>query len=1500
MLFLLDKEIINTRWNGLPLHEASSALVSEVLNGDFQLTLRYPITDSKVYSLLEADKLIKSPVPVLGDQLFRIREVEETDDAVEVVAYHISDDIMRRSISPLSLVQLGCQMALTQVVSNSKTSLSPFVLSSDISRLHTFQTDQVETLYTILLDGKHSVVGTWEGELVRDNFLLMVKEARGLDRGVIITTHKTLKSYKRERTNQSVITRIHAHSRVTEGDEERLLSVTVDSPLINSYPYISEAEYENNTAKTIDELRQWATRKFTHEGIDKGLDTIIIEAYELDGQEVHLGDFVRIKSRKHGMDLRKQAVAYQYNALTKTYVSLTFDDKVASGGAGIANPLSGFAKEVLGVGETVQEQAIQEAIRQANSAFEATFQKEKQELEDQIEVASSKATLIKADLEATITAVGRETEKTHQSVREGLERAHHEAETLADRVREQLAGFDLQTQSLSQSVRESDRKAQEALNQAGASRDLAQLAQTLSHQTQEDTRNSLTRALSLKSEALAEAERLHRLLKQELVTQGASLRSSLDSTNQSVQNQARELLSQAQSQGELSRRVRSVEQTAEGTRSSLTEVSNTLNATKNQLVSMTQKVTSTETSLSGVREQFRQLHQTVATQEGQVSHLSQQSADLERGLAGITTRFEQLSVGGRNYVRGSDQMIKGSGTWATATFRQSGSGTTETVDVSDCPIPGITKAMALTGRGVGICQDGFQLEKGIWTISYWVKAPETARVQLHAYWNQTNGASGVRYNIPVVAGWQRVSYTATNEVAGRHSIAYIYYHGQGTCLVTAPQLEQGSLMTDHSLAEEDIRSEVATYKQSLDQNLASLTQTARQLDGKVETVNSLIQQTAIGLAQKAEKTVLDQVTGRLVTAESSLRQQANQISQRLTATQVESAIQAKGYQTKTQVDTNIAGRGYLTAMALRPYVEQTAFDHYQRETAQTIERGLTETRRLIPTKMSDVNLVPDSKLGESSNLYGFGTRRLTLEAGKSYWFAARAKKTGGTSDKTTAIYLYNANWSESYRLAFQESNYDIKSLSFTARHTGTFSISSYWYPSGGDRTGTADVDWYLVVESAIAPTTWSPHPDDLTLATDFNRVKETAHLYERVLGRSEGVLSTNLSRQVMTNQLFQTEVKNPLSQVTTKVSQLSDSYAIRLLTTSGAVLSQLNLNSGGVKLQGKLIQLDGQVTATEAFFRSILADKIETNHLKSGAITTVKLASSSVTAEKVLVNQALIDKLVTNSLWTSRLFAQTGFVTKLKAVELDAGKLTSGYLSASRLQSEAITADKLKVDQAFFTKLMANEAYLRQLFAKSAFITQVQAVTLSASRISGGLLTALNNAMSINLNQANITFNQNATITFNSANNALVRKKGTHTAFVHFNDVAFSSDGGVGSLYASIGVTSSGDGVNSASSGRFCGARFFRGARGTAHGATIDQGEIYGDRILLKDDFSLGRGFKFQPTTIDKMVDMNYLVGAVRSLSRCWLHWNNIGWDPNNNDMRRAIINEYNAHMKDL
>ena len=447
MLYLLDKNVRTVRWNGEPLHEATSAIVKESMNGDFVLTVKYPISDTGIYKRIKEDMLIKCPTPILGPQLFRIKKPVENNDQLEITAYHITYDIMQRSVKPVQVANQTCSIALSQMVQNAKTDLGDFSFTSDIQERRTFNMTETENIYSVLMDGKHSIVGTWEGELVRNNFSLAVKKNRGENRGVVITTHKNLKSYQRSKNSQNVITRIHARSTFKpEGSEhETTIKVTVDSPLINSYPYINEKEYENNNLKTVEDLKKWAQAKFTNEGIDKVSDSIKLEAYELDGQVVHLGDTVNLKSLKHNVDIFKKAIAYEYDGLKEEYISLEFDDKPGFGGSGVSNGLSNVASTILGATYSAQEIVLERATKNADLAFEQQSNQLKKEVEDGLELIKAK------------------TEENKRSLSEEINRMFHNFSP---------AGLE-----------EIKTKSDEALKKAGASEDLAKEAKILANDT---------------------------------------------------------------------------------------------------------------------------------------------------------------------------------------------------------------------------------------------------------------------------------------------------------------------------------------------------------------------------------------------------------------------------------------------------------------------------------------------------------------------------------------------------------------------------------------------------------------------------------------------------------------------------------------------------------------------------------------------------------------------------------------------------------------------------------------------------------------------------------------------------------------------------------------------------------------------------------------------------------------------------------------------------------
>ena len=399
------------KWNGQPLHEATKAEVEEVTNVSYTLKVDYPITDTEIYKKFQEDMLIIAPTPVTGRQLFRIKEISEQDDTVSLTCQHITEDIFKRSVRPIKVSNSTCQIALNAMISAVKTPLGKFSFTSSIMDNRTFNTTEDETLYKILMDGKHSIVGAWEGEMIRDNFLIDIPKSRGLDRGVVITTHQNLKQYERNKSSSSIITRLHLKSTFKpEGAEkDTILKVTVDSPLIGKYPYINEAEYENNDLTTEEELRKWGEAKFKNGDIDKSTDQIKVEAYELDGQTVHLGDTVTIMSLKHDVMLKKKAVGYVFDALSEEYISLTFDDKAGhDGGMSGSNGISDVASEILDTVQKTQEddeysKKLKVLVDNANRAFEDKAGALGKKITDGIEQAKAQAEVVKAEISAQIT-----------------------------------------------------------------------------------------------------------------------------------------------------------------------------------------------------------------------------------------------------------------------------------------------------------------------------------------------------------------------------------------------------------------------------------------------------------------------------------------------------------------------------------------------------------------------------------------------------------------------------------------------------------------------------------------------------------------------------------------------------------------------------------------------------------------------------------------------------------------------------------------------------------------------------------------------------------------------------------------------------------------------------------------------------------------------------------------------------------------------------------------
>ena len=193
----------------------------------------------------------------------------------------------------------------------------------------------------------------------------------------------------------------------------------------------------------------------------------------------------------------------------------------------------------------------------------------------------------------------------------------------------------------------------------------------------------------------------------------------------------------------------------------------------------------------------------------------------------MTNQLFQVEVakaakGGRNYIRGIKEMRVASGSWDSGTFRGSGSGSIQTIDVSDSPVPGFNKAIRIISSDskvqIGITQDGFEIMPGTYTMSAWVKGSAGQRVRIQNYWAHDDW-TGVSPDFVLKDDkWTYLTFTSERNKNGKLSIGYVYLlNGEkGSHIdVLAPQLEEGSLATSARPAIEDTEEAVRTVQSQL-------------------------------------------------------------------------------------------------------------------------------------------------------------------------------------------------------------------------------------------------------------------------------------------------------------------------------------------------------------------------------------------------------------------------------------------------------------------------------------------------------------------------------------------------------------------------------------------------------------------------------------------------------------------------------------------------------------
>lgn len=404
----------------------------------------------------------------------------------------------------------------------------------------------------------------------------------------------------------------------------------------------------------------------------------------------------------------------------------------------------------------------------------------------------------------------------------------------------------------------------------------------------------------------------------------------------------------------LTKRTKTVEDGLTGTKTNLSELTQTVSNDGKTIASLTSRTKTVEDSVSGLKTTMSSVQKdltavttrtktveddlsgtktTLSQVKTTADSTSQKTATLETGLNGLSAKFDSLKIGGRNLLSKTNQ---GKTNWK---WSVSSGGTT----AEDYNIDGV-KAVKLTRTSDSSVAWHYISYTGLirkliepdtkYTLSFDVKpsVDVTFTVGLKRGDGGSKLTNEVTMNKATANQWTKVSCVLTSKATLPDDLSQVVYlsgmptANGNTVMFKNIKLEKGNIATDYSPNEADLEQKVAEYKQTADQNYASLQTTVQNLDGTVQANKTTAEQTAQGFKTRIEslETYKDGETTR---ANQYFESAKTETARQLTA---ERTAIAKDYVAKSTYTSDVTGiRNELSATTSTANATKTNLANYQ-------------------------------------------------------------------------------------------------------------------------------------------------------------------------------------------------------------------------------------------------------------------------------------------------------------------------------------------------------------------------------------------------------------------------------------------------------------------------------------------------------------------------------------------------------------------------------------------
>ena len=310
--------------DGFPLSNAYDDVIYQKANAEYYLKFRFPVDRLGVWKHLTCETILKAD-DTRGLQLFKIKKINKINGYVRVYAKHITDDLNFIGVDKIS-VNNATGSRVMEALAGSTTEQHNFIFNSDVATMHTLNLSNT-TAGKVLSKDKHSILGQWGGELIRDNFLVDIKARAGVDTEILFMNKKNVKNLDNAISTENITTRLKLSVEVEgEGNNKQTITATVDSPNINAYPrvYTNYLKVNSKTITSQEQLIEYGKKYFRDTLVDFPSDNLTVNVIDRNQERVNLFDTVWFRNVEFDIDKRLKVVAYEFSPMSKRYKKISF------------------------------------------------------------------------------------------------------------------------------------------------------------------------------------------------------------------------------------------------------------------------------------------------------------------------------------------------------------------------------------------------------------------------------------------------------------------------------------------------------------------------------------------------------------------------------------------------------------------------------------------------------------------------------------------------------------------------------------------------------------------------------------------------------------------------------------------------------------------------------------------------------------------------------------------------------------------------------------------------------------------------------------------------------------------------------------------------------------------------------------------------------------------------------------------------------------------------